>query len=164
MVPLGNWDIGGRPELAGVHLTLDSSLKVSPQVLKFSTLIQNTREMGRARLPNILPIDGTGKLLVPPYVLGAWLGDGHVGCSRVTSGDDELIAVWSGASVSTRSTRPRTAQPKKCPWRFVVSVTPRPSSASSRRRASVRSRLRVSPIGGQGNSSPNWSPRSATGP
>lgn len=31
-------------------------------------------------------------LPIPPYTLGAWLGDGHSSCARITTMDDEVIA------------------------------------------------------------------------
>lgn len=31
------------------------------------------------------------ELVVPPYTLGVWLGDGHTGASRFTTADDELV-------------------------------------------------------------------------
>lgn len=34
-------------------------------------------------------------LSIPPYILGAWLGDGHSACTALTTADDELLNEWT---------------------------------------------------------------------
>lgn len=56
----------------------------------YETLLKSTRTMGTARLPNINPLSGhKKKLSVDPYLLGFWLGDGHTGAARITSGHQD---------------------------------------------------------------------------
>lgn len=41
-------------------------------------------------VPNAAALQGGGDLPLPPYVLGAWLGDGHTAGARLTSETDEI--------------------------------------------------------------------------
>lgn len=44
------------------------------------------------------------ELLVDPYVLGAWLGDGHSACGRITMADPEVIGRIKAAGYRTKNT------------------------------------------------------------
>ena len=50
------------------------------------------------------------QLLVAPYVLGCWLGDGASASSRITTADPELIMLLEAAGLETRSVTPVTYQ------------------------------------------------------
>lgn len=70
----------------------------------YSTKIVSTREMIKARLPNITPLAGRNeKLPIHPYALGVWLGDGHAGCSRISSGyldADEMTNLLNATGIN----------------------------------------------------------------
>lgn len=60
------------------------------------------RAIGSARKDFVHRIAVTGSLQLPtaalsvaPYVLGAWLGDGHSACARITTADTEVLDAFS---------------------------------------------------------------------
>ncbi|WP_441976628.1 replicative DNA helicase [Microbacterium sp. 2MCAF23] len=61
---------------------------------------------GRANhsIPNAAPLRAAdAELPIPPYVLGAWLGDGHGASARLTSETDEIPALIAATGVRTQA-------------------------------------------------------------
>ncbi|GAA4490297.1 replicative DNA helicase [Microbacterium panaciterrae] len=61
---------------------------------------------GRANhsVPNSAPLRAADvDLPIPPYALGAWLGDGHSASARITSETDEIPALIGAAGVPTEA-------------------------------------------------------------
>ncbi|MGH3480919.1 MAG: replicative DNA helicase [Nocardioidaceae bacterium] len=55
------------------------------------TLRVNAEQRANHAVANTRPIEGEdGRLLIPGYVLGAWLGDGHSAGARITCETDEI--------------------------------------------------------------------------
>lgn len=61
------------------------------------------------RIPIVKPVSvfGTAKLPIDPYVLGAWLGDGHSSGGELTSADAEIVQAFAEAGFNPR---PRATQ------------------------------------------------------
>ncbi len=56
-----------------------------------STVTVNADGRANHAVLNAAPLDGSwARLPLPPYVLGAWLGDGHSASARITSETDEI--------------------------------------------------------------------------
>lgn len=79
------------------HLWVTSKYGAEPQVRKTSAIADDL--FGCARKDRKHFISPARELRLPdkhylihPYVLGAWLGDGHTDTSRITVGDDEIVA------------------------------------------------------------------------
>ena len=106
------FDVGGVVA-AGDHLwpvQIKHRVRVpGGRAVRYETVVSSTRDMGAARLPNVLPLDGVepAGLVVPPYVLGVWLGDGHSACGRVTNADEEIWGLlgWESRCGSVLITR-----------------------------------------------------------
>ena len=106
------YDVGGVVA-AGDHLwpvqVKHRARVVGGRDVWYETVLTSTREMGAARLPNAMPLQGSAEVTqpVPPYVLGVWLGDGHSACGRVTNEDDEIWGLlrWESKVGSVPITR-----------------------------------------------------------
>ncbi|MEV4117376.1 replicative DNA helicase [Micromonospora sp. NPDC049645] len=103
---------GSRAEHDGVVTTADIAA-----TLHTETADRRLNHAVRNSAPLQLP---DRELLVPPYTLGAWLGDGHSGASRFTTADPEMVTLVeadgfvvrpSGPMVYTILLRPTSAAP-----------------------------------------------------
>lgn len=71
----GGWNSGPKP-----------SIKTTEEIA--TTLLCRTENNHRVDVPNALHLPDVD-LPVPPYVLGAWLGDGHSAGARITIGEQD---------------------------------------------------------------------------
>ncbi len=69
--------------------------------LKQSETFQNRMKLYRAEA---IPF-AERELLIPPYILGAWLGDGHSSTPALTTADPVMVEAWSewGDSIGLRT-------------------------------------------------------------
>ncbi|MER5332655.1 replicative DNA helicase [Micromonospora sp. NPDC002717] len=76
---------GARVRHGGVVTTaqIAATLRTDTADRRLNHAVENC---GPLRLPE-------RDLLIPPYTLGAWLGDGHTGASRFTTADDEMVGL-----------------------------------------------------------------------
>jgi predicted phage terminase large subunit-like protein len=90
---------GKRPDLAARNSSTNYTLKRAPigKVRTTKQIADSVRLAGRGNRVNhsvraCQPVDGTvTDLLIEPYVLGAWLGDGSRHNSVITSADQEIV-------------------------------------------------------------------------
>ncbi|MBM0276079.1 replicative DNA helicase [Micromonospora tarensis] len=108
-----NVGAGERANRDGVVTTAEiaATLRTDTAERRLNHAVQNTAPLD---LPD-------RKLVVPPYTLGAWLGDGHTGAGRFTTADPEMITHVqadgfnvrpSGPMVYTILLRPERAAPR----------------------------------------------------
>jgi replicative DNA helicase len=65
-----------------------------------STLTVGRESRANHAVPNAAPLEGSwAQLPLPPYVLGAWLGDGHSASARITCETDEIPMYIEGYGV-----------------------------------------------------------------
>jgi hypothetical protein len=63
------------------------------------------------------------ELTVPPYILGAWLGDGHSATTALTTADNELAEIWTNYahSIGMQVRVQENRQPNKSKVYFITS-------------------------------------------
>lgn len=52
------------------------------------------KHMVKLYRPSFVNFSGDSELLIPPYILGCWLGDGSSRTVSITSMDDEIVSSW----------------------------------------------------------------------
>ncbi|HEU5108654.1 MAG TPA: replicative DNA helicase, partial [Micromonosporaceae bacterium] len=142
---------------------------VRPEVVTTAQIAATLRHPdGRANhaVPNARPLRLPERedLPIPPYTLGAWLGDGHCAAARITTADPEVVAhleadgfavVRAGGhpssySISVPAPRPGPDGPRGCVSCGRVTETERNGglrcAACHRRYGSFAGRLRVAGV------------------
>ena len=71
-----------------------------------STVRVSTEQRANHAVANAAPLEGSwARLPIPPYVLGAWLGDGHSASARITCETDEIPMYIEGHGLDVEHAR-----------------------------------------------------------
>jgi replicative DNA helicase len=95
------WQTSNRAERRGLR-DVSSSTRTTAEIrdtLRCRTADRRLNHSVALTQPLVLP---RAELLLPPYVLGAWLGDGESAGARLTSGDAELVMLLEGEGLHVR--------------------------------------------------------------
>ncbi len=76
------------------------------------------------------------ELLVPPYTLGAWLGDGTSACAQITSADPEIVLRIEGEGL-------QVTKSNSVALRYIIQLPTEAVDLSQNTVGSVRARLRT---------------------
>ncbi|MGH3738123.1 MAG: replicative DNA helicase [Micromonosporaceae bacterium] len=87
----------GKPPAVHTTEEIAATLRTDTKDRRLNHSIANAR-------PLALP---ERELLIPPYTLGVWLGDGHSAAARFTTDDPEIVAYVEADGFEVRSSGPR---------------------------------------------------------